>query len=402
MAASPITERQHVPATSLLLGHGAVVPILAAAAAAAWLLDPAAARQGEVPPFLARLRRDEPHGPCYGAGQHALPSAPRAMSRLGLLLALAGLGIALFLLAQQDLRAILALLAAAGLGLVLAALAHVPAMVLNAHAWALLLPGRRRPGLGTMTFLVWVRESINSLLPVGRIGGEVASFRLQRAAGMPGAPAAAALLADVALSVLSQLAFALLGLALLALAGAAIGWVETLAGVALGIALAAGFVLAQRSAPFGRILSLLNRVAAGRLGGLAADAARMDRMVRRLWRQPGLAARSFVWQFAAWVAGALEIWVALYVLGHPVGWAEALAIEALIQAVSSAAFLVPGALGLQEAGFLGLGALLGFPAEVSAALALTRRIRDLVLYLPGLLAWIWAERRAALRDAPAG
>jgi hypothetical protein len=29
----------------------------------------------------------------------------------------------------------------------------------------------------------------------------------------------------------------------------------------------------------------------------------------------------------------------------------------------------------------------------SAALAVTRRIRDLVLYLPGLAAWVWAERR---------
>ena len=44
----------------------------------------------------------------------------------------------------------------------------------------------------------------------------------------------------------------------------------------------------------------------------------------------------------------------------------------MIQALSSAAFLVPGALGLQEAGFLGLGLLLGLPAEVAAALAIAR------------------------------
>ncbi|MBX9702336.1 MAG: lysylphosphatidylglycerol synthase domain-containing protein [Acetobacteraceae bacterium] len=317
------------------------------------------------------------------------------MSRLGLLLALAGLALALALLASQDLGAVGALLAGAGFGLVLAALAHIPAMVLNARAWALLLPRRRRPGLARMTWLVWLRESINALLPVGRVGGEVACYRLQRADGVPAAPVAAALLADVALSVFSQLAFALLGLALLAMAGAAVGWVESLLAMAFGFALAAGFVLAQRAAPFSRILRAVNRLAADRLGGLVANAARIDRMTRRLWRRRRVVAWSFLWQFAAWIAGALEIWVALWALGHPVGWMEALAIEALIQAVSSAAFLVPGALGLQEAGFLGLGALLGLPPEVSAALALTRRIRDLVLYLPGLLAWVWAERRLA-------
>ena len=268
-------------------------------------------------------------------------------------------------------------------------------MVLNARAWALLLPGRRRPGLTRMTWLVWVRESTNALLPVGRVGGEVACYRLQRAEGIPAAPAAAALLADVAPSVFSQLAFALLGLALLALSGATVGWAGSLLGMAAGFALAAGFVLAQRAAPFSRILAVVSRAAADRLAGLATNAARIDRMTRRLWRRRRVVGWSFLWQFAAWIAGALEIWVALWALGHPVGWTEALAIEALIQAISSAAFLVPGALGLQEAGFLRLGALLGLPPGVAAALAVTRRIRDLVLYLPGLVAWVGAERRLA-------
>lgn len=312
-----------------------------------------------------------------------------------MVLALLGLVFATMLLARQDLAAVATLLATAGFALLLTPFAHLPAMVVNAHAWALLLPGRRRPTLPAMVFLTWVRESINVLLPVGRVGGEVAAFRLQRASGTPSAPAAAGLLADLALSVVSQIAFVLLGLALLAWAGAAIGWVETLAGVGLGAAAVAGFILAQRAAPFGRIIDLVNRVASGRFASLAADAERIDRMTRRVWGRHAVLLRSLVWQFAAWMAGTLHIWVALRVLGHPVGLAEAVAIEAVIQAISSAAFLVPGAIGVQEAGILGIGALLGLPPEVAAALALTRRIRDLVLYLPGLGAWLWAERRIA-------
>jgi hypothetical protein len=136
-------------------------------------------------------------------------------------------------------------------------------------------------------------------------------------------------------------------------------------------------------------------VAAGRFPGIAAHSARIDRMTRRLWRVRGAIAGCFLWQFAGWMAGALEIWIALAALGHPVSIAEAVAIEAMIQALSSAAFLVPGALGLQEAGFLGLGLLLGLPAEAAAALAIARRLRDLIIFLPGLLAWVWAERRMA-------
>lgn len=316
------------------------------------------------------------------------------MSRLGLLLALGGFALAVWVVAAQDWREVQSLLLAAGAGgLLLATAAHGPAMVLNAWAWAVLMPGRARPSLPRMTFAVWVRESVNALLPVGRIGGEFASFRLLRFWGVPPSAAAGGLMMDVALSILSQLVFALLGLALLAAGGGEVGWGAVLAGAALGLALAAGFVAAQRMAVFGRVAAALNGVAAGRLSAFAAHSARMDRYVRRAWRRPRAIAACFLWQLAAWLAGTLEIWVAGQVLGADISWGEALVIEALIQALSSAAFLVPGALGVQEAGFVGLGLLLGLDPATAAALAVVRRVRDLVLYLPGLLAWAWVERR---------
>ena len=81
------------------------------------------------------------------------------MSRLGPLLALAGLAFALLLVAQQDMAEIGALLGEAGFGLVLAALAHIPSMALNAHAWRLLLPRRSRPGLAAMTAMMTIQQA---------------------------------------------------------------------------------------------------------------------------------------------------------------------------------------------------------------------------------------------------
>jgi len=60
--------------------------------------------------------------------------------------------------------------------------------------------------------------------------------------------------------------------------------------------------------------------------------------------------------------------------------------------MSAVAFLVPGALGIQEGGFLLVGAAFGISAPLALALAAARRLRDLVVFLPGLLAWQWAER----------
>ncbi len=317
------------------------------------------------------------------------------MNRVGLLLALAGFSAACWVVWQQDFAAVWGLLATAGFGLVLAALAHIPSMILNAHAWAMLMPGHGRPGLPGMVFQVWVRESVNNLLPVGRVGGELVCYRLLRRQGVRAAPAAGGLIADVALSLVSQLLFALLGLVLLALAGATLGWAALMAGLLGGFVLAGTTIMLLRASLLGRAIAAINGLAKDRLAGMAEGARRLDIYLRRLWARPRAPLLCTAWQFAAWLAGALEIWVACWVLGAPIGPADALMIEALIQALASAAFIVPGALGVQEAGFVGLAVLAGLDPSMGAALAVTRRFRDLLLYLPGLLAWAWAERRAA-------
>ena len=106
-------------------------------------------------------------------------------------------------------------------------------------------------------------------------------------------------------------------------------------------------------------------------------------------------ARPAVAFLAAFLALSYALWLAAFSI-----YRYALAIEALVQAVASAAFLMPGALGVQEAGFLGIGALLGLGAEAAAALAVARRLRDLLVFLPGLLFWARAERRIAAPGAP--
>jgi glycosyltransferase 2 family protein len=99
----------------------------------------------------------------------------------------------------------------------------------------------------------------------------------------------------------------------------------------------------------------------------------------------------FFWQPLQCVLTALEIWLALYFLGSQVSFIEAVVIESLIQAVSSAAFFVPGGLGVQEGGFILIGGAIGLDPSICLALAGARRIRDLLIFVPGLFAWQIAE-----------
>ncbi len=85
--------------------------------------------------------------------------------------------------------------------------------------------------------------------------------------------------------------------------------------------------------------------------------------------------------------GVGEVWLALSFLGHPVSLLSAMMLESLGQAVRAGAFAVPGALGVQEGGYVMLGRVLGLGPETALALSLAKRVRELLLGIPGLIAW---------------
>jgi len=313
-------------------------------------------------------------------------------------LALAGLALAVILFARSDVGALVALLLTAGPGLLLASLFHLVPMIANARGWQRLLPAAQRPGLGVMTRATWIRESVNGLLPVARIGGEIVAYRILRRHVEHRSDAAASLVADMTLSVLSQSAFALWGLGLLFANGrSSANGRELLIGVLAMAALGAGFILVQRRDVFGALTGALDRLFEGRLALPHSGSRRFDQTLRAVYARHVDVGMCLAWQLAGWVLGSGEIWLALQFLGGPRSVLDAVTIEALIQAVSSAAFMVPAAIGVQEGAFVLIGAALGIDTTTALALATARRLRDAVIFFPGLLAWQQTETR--LRQA---
>ncbi len=167
------------------------------------------------------------------------------------------------------------------------------------------------------------------------------------------------------------------------------------------------FALVQHASPFERITRVLNRITSGKLSALVGQstARRSTSAIKLIWRRRGAVLRYlFFWQPLQCFLTSLEIWLSLYFLGVQITLVEAVVFESLIQAISSAAFFVPGALGVQEGGFILIGGALGLDPSICLALAGARRIRDLLIFVPGLVAWQFAEssNREPRRVEPGG
>lgn len=319
------------------------------------------------------------------------------MSRSALVSLLVGLAVAASLVLANDPVEILDLLAGASWGMLAVLVLRLPQILFSALGWAPLIPSPDRPGWAALFRMRWIRDAVNALLPVAQVGGEFVRARLLVRRGVGMLPAAASVAVDLATEMAALAGFAAIGLLVLwtfPQGDAAAGWAAWAAG--LCAAMAGGFMAVQR---FG-LFRLAERLPGAwpREGGATrrpGPMAGLHEAVARLYGDPRRIGWSVAAHLGSWMLGTLETWAALRILGIEAGLAEALVIESLSQVVRSFGFMIPGALGVQEGGFVLVCGLFGIPPEQALALALLRRIRDIALGLPGIVAW----RRDAMSDA---
>ncbi len=310
--------------------------------------------------------------------------------RVATLLAwLLGLGLIVALIFAQNTAKIAAALAVAGWGASVLGVAYLGTLLADALGWQALLRRARRPALSALLVMRWISTSINCLLPVAQVGGDFVRARLLALSGTPGPVAGASVVVDATAGLLTQLAFALLGVVLLL---RHLGHASELAPLAAGLVLfgllLVGFAAVQRRGLFSLLARPLHRLASSPTWrGLIGSAAALDAEVIACYRDRGALARCAVWRLLAWLAGAIEVWLAFLVLGRPVELTEAIILESLGQVARSAGFVIPGGLGVQESGILAAGIWLGLPPEIVLSAALLKRAREVVLGLPALVVW---------------
>jgi len=260
-------------------------------------------------------------------------------------------------------------------------------------AWEAIVPGR---DLQRLFVLIWgrmVRDASANCLPFSQVGGFVFGARAVMLHGISWPLAIASTVVDVTAEFLAEVAFTAIGLGIL-LARAPHSRLAVPVEVGLGLAVmaAAALIWLQHGAtPLfarlgGRIAGRWFDNTQDRLGALQSELTAIYGRTTRL-------ALGFFVHLIGWLGTGVAGWITYRALGVPIDFDDALAIEALLSAVSALAFLVPVNAGVQEAGYAGLGAIFGVPPELSLGVSLVRRARDLAVGIPILLLWQAFEAR---------
>ena len=310
-----------------------------------------------------------------------------------------GLVIMTALVVSEGVMDIADLLTSTGWVLLLVPAIWFPTVLMNARCWQLLFRADRAPTFFQAFYAQWMGRAVNTLLPVASIGGEVVKARVLVLWGIDAKHAAASAVVDKTVQVITVIVWGVAGVSLLAMMALDNQLViSALIGMALLGAGVAGFLVVQRAGIFGIAAQSAHKVIkTDFVGGLVEKADEVDRIVRELYRNRVRLTAAVSWRLAALILQSGEVWLAAYLLGYPISIVEALMLKSLSSTLSDAAFVVPNSYGVQEGAFVLLGGLIGLSAEVSLAISLAIRIRELIIDVPGLVFWQHAEGRAIFR-----
>lgn len=313
--------------------------------------------------------------------------------KLALKIFVAALGLALFawFVHRAGVREITRAFANLGWAAPLVLLPFALVTLLDTAGWRFAFGAAGPPvNFPTLIRVRWAGEVVNLVVAAAYIGGEAAKVELLRKRGVPRLRSGSSVVAGKTAQTLAQVMFIAVG----AMAGAANlpddspARTGLLCVTVLAAAIVALLFALQRRGMFRTLLAV---VPIGALTRHAASLRELDTRIFDFYRNDR---RHLLFStsayFAGWMADALEIFFVAYLLGMPIDFTQALAVEAFITVAKALGVFVPGALGVQDSGIVFLCYLFGLPAALGVSYAIIRRGRELIFALLGAV-FLYAE-----------
>jgi glycosyltransferase 2 family protein len=329
------------------------------------------------------------------------------MRRLETFIILLAIGFYVWFLSRFGFSDVARYLRYAGWGLVFTVSLEAVARLANTLGWRLTIINRPRGlGFGELFVARISGEAVDYVTPSAQLGGQFVMAMMVRAKLAMAVGLATVVIASLA-EALGQIGFIAGGLivGLPLEAGMRHLLYPAVAGLAIAVALAAGFFAVQMKRPFSQLWRLAAKLEVPQVADPEVKAAAGEADARLLEFYENHRARLFAsccCYLLAWSLGPIEIFIYLRLLHVQASWTIAVLVEALGLLIERATFLIPAKLVSQEGGKALILSMLGYPADAGFAIGLIRRIKELVWVGFGL-AGLTAHRMVAerTRDAAA-
>jgi putative membrane protein len=316
---------------------------------------------------------------------------------------IAGIGIAIWTIGWVGFEPVMKAVTRLGMGGFLALCVYNLGLLgVLGLAWWVVAPGV--PAARSPIFM-WgrtTREAASDVLPFSQLGGLVVGGRTVTGFGIPSSLTYASMIADLTTEMAAQLVVTVFGVAALFLAIG--GNVQhnailhlSFLGLGLAVLILLAFSIFQRP-----MLKFASKLSSTMLPGAVAATDDVRDRLGWIYGHPGRVGASFLLNLLGWVASGVSAWIALRLMGVEITPGRVMVIESLIFALRGIAFMIPGAIGLQEGAYVLLGPVFGLDPSIALALSLFKRARDIAIGIPALIVWQIGEGRSLIphRRAP--
>ncbi len=234
-----------------------------------------------------------------------------------------------------------------------------------------------------------IGESMNTITPTAYFGGEPLKMLLLEHYGVKGVDGASSVIVARTLVTISEALFVLIGLIIAiihigtsSLLISALTWA-----VVAFLIVCVLLVFFQRMGMFAAIVRFVRRLGLrGQFVNQLEDWTRkLDESLSKYYREnPKDLTLGFLFHFIGWVMGVVETYFILFILGIPVDWGTAFAIESLAAMIKGTMIFIPGGLGTSEGGNVLLFAAYGFSGSSALSYSILRRFREIFFISIGL------------------
>ena len=268
-------------------------------------------------------------------------------------------------------------------------IAHIPTLYFDSLAWVILMY-RNKLSIYSAFTITWIAQTSSKFLPTGNITGEFVRFYLAKKSGQNFSEASSTVLIDLFIATFSLFLIGLLAFIFIVSIQEDYVFGSNLLYLIIAMILifigSLLFFLIIRNRLLSRLIKIIpikNYFKTNKIYSVF----RLDISLYKLSFEKKRLFLAIIFRIIGWIAGALEIYVFLWIIGVDANLIDVILIESVTAIIRSVAFFIPAGLGIQEFAFVMIGGFVGYSGVISFAIAVGRRLREIMVGIPAIIAF---------------